>query len=407
MSLTRNEIDNNIKVFQNLLNSTGKFYFGVYDDKLQLVQTACPILAASFVFEASGCKRYLEEYSQSYDSPLLLWSPVGLTWMAAAEKCSDGTNHVYVVGPVHNVETSLITAEKQLDKLSLPLSQKHECLSMIPTLPKISTISLTAYTLMLHHCLTGENLARSDIHYQKREISTIVSTSLPRAADRTQTWRTEQMLLSKVRGGDLNYKEDLEKAASISTGIRVDTGDMLERARINVLSITTLCIRAAIEGGLSPDLAYQRGELCIQSIMAECKTIGDVRSAFRDMYEDFIQLVRKCRTNSNISRPIKSCCDYIEIHIEEDITTSFLAKRAGYTDYYLTRKFHEEVGISIVDYIKYARIEYAKSLLAITTNTIQLISEKLHFCSSSYFTQTFKSIAGETPTEYRKKNRCV
>lgn len=121
------------------------------------------------------------------------------------------------------------------------------------------------------------------------------------------------------------------------------------------------------------------------------------------MYADFIERVHKCRTNLDVSRQIRACCDYIELHAEDDISIETLAEQAGYSKYYLSRKFKDETGATVTEYIKAARVERAKLLLAATELSIQEIAEKLHFCSRSYFSTVFLQTAGCTPTEYREK----
>lgn len=109
-----------------------------------------------------------------------------------------------------------------------------------------------------------------------------------------------------------------------------------------------------------------------------------------------------CPVNPNLSKAIQICCDYIEQNAEGDLSIESIAKRVGYTEYYLSRKFKEEVHVSINNYIKIARVERAKFLLGCTSLSIQDIAERLHFCSRSYFGEAFRSIVGCSPVEYRQ-----
>ena len=90
--------------------------------------------------------------------------------------------------------------------------------------------------------------------------------------------------------------------------------------------------------------------------------------------------------------------DYLEARIDE------LAARVGYTEYYLSRKFKEETGVSLNNYIKFAKVERAKFLLSSTDTSIQEISNRLGFCSRSYFGSTFQKIVGCSPADYREGN---
>ena len=129
---------------------------------------------------------------------------------------------------------------------------------------------------------------------------------------------------------------------------------VLEQVRVSQIVFISLCTRAAIQGGLSPELAYSRGDAYIQDIM-NCRTIADAANIGHTMYDEFIQLVHKKRTNPQYSPQIRSCCDYIELHAEEKLRLSDIAKRIGYVEYYLSRKFKAETGYNTTTTSKRSR----------------------------------------------------
>ncbi len=81
------------------------------------------------------------------------------------------------------------------------------------------------------------------------------------------------------------------------------------------------------------------------------------------MYDDFIRRVHKHRTNPNLSMQIQKCVDHIEMNLDKKIVAGDLAALVGYTEYYLTHKFKEETGLSVTNYVKFAKVERAKVLL--------------------------------------------
>jgi len=222
--------------------------------------------------------------------------------------------------------------------------------------------------------------------------------------DRSLTYRTECALLDNVRQGNMNYQRDLEMAGSLSEGLGAGAGDPLQQAILSSVTFVSLCTRAAIEGGLSPDAAYTVGDGYIRNLTA-CTALTDVRTINHAMYEDFIKRVHRLRMNPAWSVQVRSCIEYIELHLTEDLTIGELAKRASYTEYYLSHKFKEETGLSINTFIRSARIGRAKALLAGTDLPVGKIAEELHFCSSSYFSARFQETVGMLPARYRKENR--
>lgn len=56
----------------------------------------------------------------------------------------------------------------------------------------------------------------------------------------------------------------------------------------------------------------------------------------------------------------------------------------------MTHKFKEETGLSVTDYIKFAKIERAKVLLKSTNQTVQDIAAALSFSTRNYFSRIFR-----------------
>ena len=139
--------------------------------------------------------------------------------------------------------------------------------------------------------------------------------------------------------------------------------------------------------------------------MRQCRSFSELTSLNLTMYEDFIFRVRKHRTNPAVSSQIKRCRDYIELHAGEELKLAELAKHIGYSEYYLSRKFKKEMGVSIGTYIKYVRVEHSKMMLVSSSQPIAQIAEKLHFASSSHFSEAFREVTGKTPQQYRRNNQ--
>ena len=135
----------------------------------------------------------------------------------------------------------------------------------------------------------------------------------------------------------------------------------------------------------------------------ECRRKEDELSPLAMMmYDDFIRRVHKHRTNPNLSRQIQKCVDYIEMNLDKKIVAEDLAALVGYTEYYLTHKFKEETGLSVTNYVKFAKVERAKVLLKSTPFSVREISEQLGFATRNYFSAVFQQVTGKTPMEFRE-----
>ena len=173
---------------------------------------------------------------------------------------------------------------------------------------------------------------------------------------------------------------------------------------MDATNFTALCIRESITAGISADTAFAVGEGYMES-MRQCRSFSELTSLNLTMYEDFVFRVRKHRTNPKVSSQIRSCRDYIELHAEQELKLPALAKHVGYSEYYLSRKFKQEMGISISAYIRAVRVERSKLMLISTGLPIAQIADTLHFASSSHFSEAFRDITGKTPQQYRLENQ--
>ena len=95
--------------------------------------------------------------------------------------------------------------------------------------------------------------------------------------------------------------------------------------------------------------------------------------------------------------------NYIQHHLSEAITAENIAKELYVSRPYLSRKFIEETGESLTDFVLKEKTEEAKRLLRYSEKSLTAIGSYLGFSSQSHFSRVFKKYAGITPGEYREK----
>ncbi len=69
---------------------------------------------------------------------------------------------------------------------------------------------------------------------------------------------------------------------------------------------------------------------------------------------------------------------------------------------YLYRRFKDELGISVIDYITRRRIVRAEVMLANPHFSIKDVAYSSGFADQMYFSRVFKKLNGRTPTEFRE-----
>lgn len=93
---------------------------------------------------------------------------------------------------------------------------------------------------------------------------------------------------------------------------------------------------------------------------------------------------------------------YIQYHVDEDLSIDKLAAMVYLSQGYLSYVFKKETGMNLSRYIRQCRMEKAKELLKETNMKIVQICEKVGFSNVSYFCQSFREYCGVSPDKYRK-----
>ncbi len=404
------QVENNLALMQELLSCGNNIPLWQYDAEGKLISTNARHLVLDRIFEGTGNKEYMVEFGRKHRLPLMLGGNLGLMWCAVFWHKENRLHAIYLLGPVYNTEISQKTIEESIRDHNIDLSWRKAYLELMGSLPVVSSILFFQYALMLHYCVSGEKLSRSDIQYRDLKPAGLEpfedSVEKTPKQDRMHTWLAERALLKMIREGDLNYQNAIDKAAYLSNGVRSGEQNPLLHAMVSCCSFTSLCVREAIEAGISPETAYSTGDSYIQSMVA-AKDISELSAISHAMYEDFIRRVHKHRTDPKVSPYIQACRDYIELHTEETLSLPILASRVGYSESHLSRKFKQEMGVSISTYIRYVRVERSKFYLSDTSMRISQIAAILHFCSSSHFSNAFQEVTGMTPQQFRQAHQKI
>lgn len=106
------------------------------------------------------------------------------------------------------------------------------------------------------------------------------------------------------------------------------------------------------------------------------------------------------------SRPdVNKVVEYINSHINEEISCENMAGFVNMNSNYFSRLFKNEVGISFSDYLVNRRMEVATELLSNSELSIEEIVKAVGIESISYFYRVYKKITGKTPGDIRNKFR--
>ncbi len=127
-----------------------------------------------------------------------------------------------------------------------------------------------------------------------------------------------------------------------------------------------------------------------------------------DAVMDFIQWVfetlresgKEQKSQEDVVSQVK---EYIESHLNEELSRSRLAKMVFLSEDYVSKLFKTTTGMSIPGYIAARRIEKAKEYLNHSNLPVSRIALEVGYSNFSYFSKTFRDLTGMTPNEYRSK----
>lgn len=106
-------------------------------------------------------------------------------------------------------------------------------------------------------------------------------------------------------------------------------------------------------------------------------------------------------------RQIQTIVDEIDARIaegdDEALTLRALARRLGYSEFHVTRKFREVSGMPLRDYLRMRRLAFALKAVRDGDESILDIALAHGFSSHEAFTRAFKRAYGVTPSAYRRR----
>jgi AraC family transcriptional regulator len=99
---------------------------------------------------------------------------------------------------------------------------------------------------------------------------------------------------------------------------------------------------------------------------------------------------------------LEKVLDYIDVHLNQEITLLQLADSIGMSQYYFCRLFKQSLGITPHQYLLQQRVERAKQLLLKHEFPIADIALQCGFANQSHLNRQFKRIVGVTPFVFQR-----
>lgn len=122
-------------------------------------------------------------------------------------------------------------------------------------------------------------------------------------------------------------------------------------------------------------------------------------------HRDIDPFITEDKTPDNVPFKMKMIVNYINDNIDKKIEVDDLIKLSNWKERHFSRLFYDYLKVSPYQYILSRKIEKAKSLIDETSTALKDIAFDLGFKSYSNFCIAFKKVNGDSPDDYRKKQK--
>ncbi|MCI5649388.1 MAG: AraC family transcriptional regulator [Fusicatenibacter sp.] len=130
------------------------------------------------------------------------------------------------------------------------------------------------------------------------------------------------------------------------------------------------------------------------------------REVFRSRLTEILILtlrsVRKGIAERTKSDVIINVIHYVKEHYSKEACLREFCDREHYSVPYISRRFHEETGMTFREYLQRVRIEKSCELLSGTNLDVGEIAERVGYGDTKFYRQLFKRMVKMSPGEYRK-----
>ena len=306
-------------------------------------------------------------------------------------------NAALLIGPVSQMPVTQPAAVKILRAMGEPAGRAKELMAYFSTIQAYPLRTFLQILCTVNYFINGEKLDVGQLLLEEE-----VAMPEPISTMETEAHNTmelEERMLSHVEHGRVEQIREMFRAPAVGRAGTMAV-DMLRQQKNLLICTATLVTRAAMRGGLDRETALALSDVYIQK--AELMT--DVVALTRlnaQMVLDFTQRVDAGKCGIHNSTLVRKARDYILANIGQPITTQELARVCGLNRTYLCKRFTEETGTTVGQYVTQVKVEEAKRLMDITAKSIAEIAEYLGFSSQSHFQRVFKKYTGMTPGVYR------
>jgi len=400
---------NNFKKICRITSSISKLDVRLINQEetpiIQLVKQNLPAALQNFEEDFKQINKILKEHdTQSYYYYI---NSFRLQYMASGIWDNSDYKGAIIVGPFLSSVPGTEFMSDIIAKNQIPISERKQLQEFYESLSVVNNsftnsigellVNLSLNPFTDAQCITSDPIPSN---HNKESIKTVIDESKSIIELR---YKNEEKFMHAIMTGD---KEKLDQ-------LKMDIGDVYFENRIpespirsskNItLVLNTLCRVAAKRGGVHPVYIHEISDK-FAILIERAPNLPYLNKLIGIMLHEYCDLVKEYSTRQ-YSELVKKAVEYIRLNIDSPLTLHDLADSIHVNPSHLSRKFKQETGQNITDFINIKKVESAKLYLQIGQNTITDVAFIVGFNDVNYFSRVFKKVTSLTPSQYMKLHK--
>ncbi len=331
----------------------------------------------------------------------------GLEYLAVGIRKNQSFHGSILLGPLISKLSVIDLIKDIISKNNLPIGERKQLEEFYQSLPVLSETEYKHIGELL------VNLCVHDYIHSQQISSPTLTQTLDQPLLKMNIEENKHIIESR-------YEHQNRMMDAITRGDKTEvnhiinfTTDILEfsnrvpgspiRSSKNMAFVSNTLFRVAAErSGVHPVYLHNISERF--AIMIErTTTIPYLKKLFVLMVNEYCDLVSTFSTG-HYSPIVKKTVDYIMLHLGSSIALRQIAEQIHVNPSHLSRKFKEDTGMTITEFINQKRVDEAKLYLQRGNRSITDIAFLVGFNDLNYFSKVFKKLTSVTPSQYAKRS---
>jgi YesN/AraC family two-component response regulator len=217
-----------------------------------------------------------------------------------------------------------------------------------------------------------------------------------------KTTKLKMTLEDAILSGNMEAVRQVASDAEHIKDIKILLDEDLDILKLYIASKITSFVAISIKRGLPKDEAELIKKKYYTRI-AQCRNKEELTNDQFQIVKELIEATNRYSLH-RYSPIVKMAIEYIHNNkftfiFSKDVSDAIKVNRS-----YLSKKFSEEVGETITDYIHRIKMDLAIELMQSNVYRFNEIAELLGYANYPYFSKVFKKIHSKTPHAYIKDN---